>query len=364
MSETGENPVVPQGPVRTLVLVGAGLAVVVYLLGFFGDGLSGALTVGPVLLVGGLLAGAVLLPRAGKLLVPSAVLSVVGFLVLLQVVVVATRAGLGGILIVSLVLSFLQAAALTGAVLLDSGLVTMPAPRPAAPPQGYGPPGQPYGYGGYPPPQQGGGYVQQQQPQYGQYGYQPSGAYPQQYGGYPGQQPYGGPGQPPTGAQPVVGQPYPGAPAGQPATGSQQVVGGAPGAQAPSAQPAPGQSSPGQPPSSQPSPAPGQPGQSSGAQATGGQASGQSLAAQAGGQQGAPSPLWSAQTESVAGPTSTGNPLAGGQRPADLDATRVDGTPVPADPAAQDGSGRHERPSDSGGDRTTRIQPDPDRSTP
>lgn len=191
------------GPARLLALAAAALVVVVYILGFFDEltftgGLAGALIIG-----GGLLAGAAVLPRTGRVLLPAAVLLVTGTLQLLQGVGGALGQEFGGpsaVQVVGLVLAFLAAAAAVGALLLDAGLVKAPARRPSTPstPQygggqyggGYGQPGQQPGYGG----QYGSGY--------GQPGQQPG--YGGQYGGgfgQPGQQPgYGGPS---TGGLPV-----------------------------------------------------------------------------------------------------------------------------------------------------------------
>jgi hypothetical protein len=176
-----------------LVLAAAGLGIVIYVLGFVEPGLSNSL-IGFLLLGGGLLAGAAVLPRTGRVLVPAAVAVVTATLQLLQAV---AGGGASTTAIVALVLAFLQSVAVIGAVLLDAGLVKAPAPRPSTPagygqPGGYGqyPPGygQPGGYGQYGAPQ---GYGQQGQgqqgygtPGYGQYGQQP---------GY-GQQGYGTPG--------------------------------------------------------------------------------------------------------------------------------------------------------------------------
>lgn len=200
-SSTGaaqDGPQLAPGPARMLVLGAAGLALVIYVLGFVELGLSNSL-MGFLLLGGGLLAGTAVLPRAGRVLVPAAVAVVTGTLQLLQ-------AALGGeastTLIVILVLAFLESVAVIGAVLLDAGLVKAPARRPSAVP-GYGQPG---GYGQYPPGYgQPGGYGQYGAPQgYGQPGYGASGyGQPGQYGqqGY-GQPGYGTPGygQQPQGA--------------------------------------------------------------------------------------------------------------------------------------------------------------------
>ena len=73
-AETAPAPADAQlapGLARLLALIGAGLGVVIYLLGFFGEsGLTTSLT-GPLLLGGGLLAGAAVLPKVGRVLVPG-----------------------------------------------------------------------------------------------------------------------------------------------------------------------------------------------------------------------------------------------------------------------------------------------------
>jgi hypothetical protein len=188
-----EDPQLAPGPARLLVLATAGLGLVIYVLGFIEAGLSGSL-IGFLLLGGGLLAGAALLPKVGRVLVPAAVIVVTGTLFLLQAV---AQGGASTTAIIALVLAFLQAVAVIGAVLLDAGLVKAPAPRPRAP-QGYGQPG---GYSQYPPGYgQPGGYGQYGQQQgYGQQGYgAPGYGQPGQYGQQPGygqgQQGYGAPG--------------------------------------------------------------------------------------------------------------------------------------------------------------------------
>jgi hypothetical protein len=201
---SSEAPQLAPGPARLLVLATAGLGVVLYVLSFVETGLAGSL-IGFLLLGGGLLAGAALLPKVGRVLVPAAVVVVTGTLFLLQAV---AQGGASTTAIVALVLALLQSVAVIGAVLLDAGLVKAPAPRPRAP-QGYGQPGaygqyppgygQPGGYGQYPgQPGYGPGYGQPGQPgQYGQQpGYGPQPGYGQQGFGAPGgfgqQQPQGG----------------------------------------------------------------------------------------------------------------------------------------------------------------------------
>jgi pyruvate/2-oxoglutarate dehydrogenase complex dihydrolipoamide acyltransferase (E2) component len=174
------------GPVTEFALVAAGLGLVVYLLGFVDDIGSSASLTGPLLLGGGLLAGSVALSTVGaRVLVPAAVATVTGALLLLQDVV----GGAGsGVAVGAAVLALFEAAAAAAAAFLHAGVVRAPRPRqrkPAAAPY----PPQP----GYPP------FPGQQQ-------------FPGQYPGqYPGQQ-Y--PGQPQPGAYP--GQPYPGSYPGRP----------------------------------------------------------------------------------------------------------------------------------------------------
>jgi Family of unknown function (DUF5336) len=180
-----ETPQLAPGPARLLVLGTAGLGLVIYVLSFVETGLSGSL-IGFLLLGGGLLAGATLLPKVGRVLVPAAVVVVTGTLFLLEAV---AQGGASTTAIVALVLAFLESVAVIGAVLLDTGLVKAPAPRPRAP-QGYG---QPSGYGQYPPGYgQPGGYGQYPPQGYGQQGYGQPGQYGQQPGF--GQQGYGAPG--------------------------------------------------------------------------------------------------------------------------------------------------------------------------
>lgn len=180
-----EGPSAPTAPVRLLAAVTAGLGVAIYLLGFFaGVGLATGV-VGPLLVGGGLLVGATVLPRAGRVLVPGAVAVAVGMLLLLQAVAAGRASAME---VIALVLAFLQAVAAIGAVLLDEGILTAPTARPKAPVAPL--------HGGYPP-------AFGPQPGYGQppYGQAPHG---QAAYGQPG--PYGQPG---SGIQPGYGQPAP-----------------------------------------------------------------------------------------------------------------------------------------------------------
>jgi Family of unknown function (DUF5336) len=193
-----DNQLAP-GPARLAVLAAAALGIVIYLLGFLDVGF-GTSFVGVLVIGGGLLAGAAVLPKTGRVLVPAAVVVTTGFLLFLQLV---TEGGAATTTIIALVLSFLQAVAVIGAVLLEAGMVKIPAPRQSTPPgytqpSGYGAPqgyGQQQGYGQYGAPQ---GYGQQQgygaPPGYGQGQYGQPGGY-----GQPGYGPAGYGQQPPAG---------------------------------------------------------------------------------------------------------------------------------------------------------------------
>lgn len=202
------------GPARLLALGAAALAVVIYLLGFFDAIPFTTGTIGAMIIGGGFLAGAAVLPAVGRVLLPGVVLLLVGTLQLLQAVTSNAGSEFGGgtsaIWIVGLVLAFLAVALAAGALLMDAGIIKPPAPRQNAP-AGYGQPG--YGQGGYPG-QQGYGYGQ---PGYGPgYGQPPYGGQP----GYGGQPPAGPPGY---GQQGGYGQaPYGPAPYGPAGYGAAQ----------------------------------------------------------------------------------------------------------------------------------------------
>lgn len=186
------------GPVRLLSLVAAALGIIVYLLGFFGEFRFSINLFGPFVLGGALLSGAAILPRTGRLLTAAAVVTATGGLMFLQLLAAGGAPTVG---VIAGALAVVQTIVAVGALLLDIGVITAPAPRPArsaAPygqqggfPQGYGQQG-PGGYGqqGYP-----GQPGQQGQPGYGQQ--PPFGAQPQQFGPQ---------GQPGFGAQPGFGQ--------------------------------------------------------------------------------------------------------------------------------------------------------------
>lgn len=236
----GSQPAVPQpstpgepgaGPDLGFILglVATGLGLVIYACSFSDDAL-GLVTglVLPFFLAGGLLAGAGLLPKAPKTLLPATVLVALGVLVLL-LAVIKNEGDTSAIIVVILIAGLLQLGACGVALLMENGLIKMTPKAPA-----YGQPG------GWNPqsgsfPQQGygaqGGQQYGQQPQFGQ---QPPQQQPQQYGGAPGQQPYGG-GQTPPGGQPQQGQgearppQFGQQPYGQPPYGGGQQQGGQPG---------------------------------------------------------------------------------------------------------------------------------------
>jgi hypothetical protein len=142
-----------------------------------------------LVLVAGLLAGVSLLPKAKNYLAAVTAVSLLGSLLLIQDTIDASDRGAG--LWIAVTAGVVQAALSIGALLLDAGVITAPAPRPKY--------DQYYGqYGGY--------YGQQQAP------YQQSG-YGTQYGGYPSGPNTGGfpaqPGPQPSSAQSQHGSPTP-----------------------------------------------------------------------------------------------------------------------------------------------------------
>lgn len=209
---------------RILALVTGGLGLVLFFLSFADDaggylrtGLLGLLLVG-----GGLLAAASVLPKVPNTLVPGAVVVVTATLFLLidvtkdPVFLSGGEAETPALGVVVLILAFVQAAAVVVAVLFDSGVISM-APKPSPFPQQQW--GQPGGYPGAP-----GGYPGQQVgPQSGGFPAQPPQQYnpqqPTQTVQYGGQQPaQGGYGQP-------GGQEYPQQYGQQPGYGQQQGYG-------------------------------------------------------------------------------------------------------------------------------------------
>ena len=176
-------------------------------------------------ILAGLLAGVSLLPKQPKLDAWVAILSVLALLLVLsQIVGVPEGVSFGWALYLIIAFSVLQAIAAVTALLLDSGVITAPVPKPKHEQQPYGQYGVPSPYYGQP---QHGGPLHQQgppqrpgyQPQYGGY---PSGPATGGFAGQPAPQgaPQSGPPTPPTGF-PAFGQPQ-GALAGQPSQPQQQ----------------------------------------------------------------------------------------------------------------------------------------------
>jgi hypothetical protein len=224
-------PPAPAGPSKlpmylTAAVVALGLLVFGFNFApqFAGGGEPGhadVLAVLPVLLavLAALLAGVSLLPKQKPFKAWVAILAVLALLLAITELIQApsnTPAAWG--LYCVLAFSALQAGCAVAALLLDAGVITAPAPRPADP--YYNAPGQLhgqfYGQGG---PQQLGPRGPQPRPEYGQQG----GQYYGQQGGFPGQGPGGysdfgrhqgnpqhsvdsGPPTPPTGF-PAFGQP-------------------------------------------------------------------------------------------------------------------------------------------------------------
>ncbi|MFI5780544.1 DUF5336 domain-containing protein [Nocardia sp. NPDC051570] len=157
-----------------------------------------------LLLLGGLLAGLSVLPKQNWIGAAAAAAGA-GFLGLLfQSFTLGEGYSLAWGAWVVLFLGLVQTAAGVYAVLLEGGILTPPAPKPAAPQGGFGGPGgyaQQSAYGQNQPGQP--GQFGQNPPSYGQYGQQPT--YGQQagqpYGQYGQQASYGQPGQQPYGQQ-------------------------------------------------------------------------------------------------------------------------------------------------------------------
>jgi Family of unknown function (DUF5336) len=157
-------------------------------------------------LLAALIAGAGLLPKQKAAPALVAVLSVLGFLlVILIVLTVPNGVAIDWGLYLIIAFSVLQAIVAVAALLFDAGVINPPAPKPRYEQQygQYGGPGQYYGQ-----PQHHGAPTHQQGPQQRQ-------GYPSQYGGYPSGGPstggftggaQSGPPTPPTGF-PTYGQP-------------------------------------------------------------------------------------------------------------------------------------------------------------
>ena len=205
-SAIGEFPGIPQEALNlpTQTLTGGAILT------------SGGGTAFIAVLLGALVAGVGALPRQNPRHANVAVLSVFGVLaILLQLVGPSNGTSAGWALITITVLAFLQAAAAIANLLLDSGIITAPEPKPKydQPYGGYAPP-QYYGQQGGQPGQHGQHGQHQGQPQQQRPGYAPQYGYGNGpgTGGFPGAAPQSGaqqgPPTPPTGF-PAYGQPQP-----------------------------------------------------------------------------------------------------------------------------------------------------------
>ncbi len=165
-------------------------------------------------LVSGLIAAASLLPRQKAPVGVIAAIAMLAFLlVLAEIIQKPQGVSIGWALYVVIALTFLQAAVAIGALLLDAGIISAPAPKSKyEQPQYGGPYGGPGQYYGQHQPHQG-GHHQQRPPYQGQYGGYSGG---QQSGGFSAIGQQGGPNTPPTGF-PTYSQPpaSPSAPTGQ-----------------------------------------------------------------------------------------------------------------------------------------------------
>lgn len=157
-------------------------------------------------LVSALIAAASLLPRQrAPIGVVAAVAMLAFLLVLAEIIQKPSGVSIGWALYVVILLTFLEAAVAIGALLLDSGIITAPQPKPKYEQQQQygGPYGGPSQYYGQHQPHQGA--PQQHRPQYpGQYGGGYSGG--QHSGGFAAIGQQGGPNTPPTGF-PTYSQP-------------------------------------------------------------------------------------------------------------------------------------------------------------
>ncbi|CAN5216172.1 DUF5336 domain-containing protein [soil metagenome] len=146
-------------------------------------------------LLAALLAAVGLVPRAKSHLAVVTILSVLGVLVVVsQLFNTSSYVAAGWAAWLVLAFAVLQAIVAIGALLLEAGVISAPAPRPKYEQPQYGQYGPPGGYYGQPPqqvpPQQG------PPPQYGQQPGRPG--YPAQYGGYAPTGGFGPDNSPPT----------------------------------------------------------------------------------------------------------------------------------------------------------------------
>jgi hypothetical protein len=208
----------PTGPSKLpqyLDIAVAVLGLLAYLTTF---ALDSGTTIGPVAaILAGLLAGVGLVPKQKTHFGVVAVLAVLGFLLVLSDVIAVGASNVDWPWYLLIAITLLQAIAAVTALLLDSGVIAAPVPKPKYEQNPYGQYGAPGPYYGQP----------QGQPQHGgpppQQGPQQRGGFPQQqYGGYPGSPSTGGFTAEPTqqSAPQQSGPPTP--PTGFPAFGSPQ----------------------------------------------------------------------------------------------------------------------------------------------
>jgi len=203
------GPLGPQNLPALAAIVVAALGLIQYFLGFSDEAsLAGGAII--YLLAAGLLAGLWLLPKGPNTLPFAALLSVLGALdVLDDVIGVPSGSTTPGIVVVVLILGIVQMLVAVGALLMEYGLLKLPASKPAAPPAPYG-------------------------QQFGQPGAQQFGQQPPRFGQPHGGQPQGG--QPGQGAQPV-----PPGPTEQPTQFQPPTTTSGPGAQSTTYSPTQGQ---------------------------------------------------------------------------------------------------------------------------
>lgn len=180
-----------------------------------------------IALVAALLAGVSLLPKQGRSDTWVAILSVLALLLVLsQIVGLPSGVSFGWALYLIIVFSVIQAIAAVAALLLESGVVSAPAPKPKYEQNPYGQYGGPGHYYGQPQ-----GQPQHTNPLHQQGPPQRAGYSPQPYGGYPSSPSTGGFGaQPGTQSTPQAGSQQSGSeqsgpptpPTGFPAFGSPQ----------------------------------------------------------------------------------------------------------------------------------------------
>jgi hypothetical protein len=184
-----------------------------------------------VAIVSALVAGVTLLPKQNNYAAVAAVAATLAFLLVIgEVINAPSGATIDWALYLVIAFSLLQTIVAVAWLLLESGVITAPVPKPKYDQQQYNPYGAPGGYYGQPQgqpqgqqpqgPQQHGGSAPQQRPSYPpQYGQSYQGG--QSTGGFPTAQQHSGPPTPPTGF-PTYGHPQASATTGPQAQQSAQ----------------------------------------------------------------------------------------------------------------------------------------------